>query len=60
MTLPIVLVMLEPPALSTLVIDRLTRSSVSVAEMGVPSSGVRVAVFVKVPVAFGLTVPEIV
>ena len=49
--------MLEPPALSTLVIDRSARLSLSVAVLGVPTGGVTVAVFVNVPVAAELTVP---
>ena len=57
MTLPVLGVMLEPPALSTLVIDRLARLSTSVAFFGVPAGGVAVAVLVMVPVAVELTVP---
>ena len=43
--------MLEPPALSTLVIDRSGKLSVSVAVLAVPMGGVTVAVFDNVPVA---------
>ena len=61
MTLPVAGVMLEPPALSTLVIDRsgVPTVSVSVAETGLPPDGVTVAVFVSVEpdVAVELTVP---
>ena len=55
--MPVDGVMLDPPALSTLVIDRSIRLSVSVAVLGVPTGGVTVAVFVNVPVAAPLTVP---
>jgi hypothetical protein len=50
-TLPIDGVMLEPPALSTLVIVRTGGAtlSVSAAEMAVPTGGVTVAVFVNAP-----------
>ena len=49
--------LLVPPALSDLMISRLARSSVSVAETGLPTVGVTVAVFDNVPVAVELTVP---
>jgi hypothetical protein len=58
--LPIDGVMLEPPALSTLVIVRLAGRAIlstSVALLAVPTGGVTVAVLVNVPVAVGLTVP---
>ncbi len=50
--------MLEPPALSTLVIDRLARESVSAAEStggADDGAGAAVAVFENLPVADGLT-----
>ena len=58
--MPVEGVMLEPPALSTLVIARLGKLSVSVAVLAVPMGGVTVAVFDTVPVAVELTVPVIV
>ena len=53
MTLPVEGVMLEPPALSTLVIDRLATLSVSVAKAALPTGGVTVAVLVNDPCLAG-------
>ena len=52
--------MLDPPTLSTLVIDRSATLSVSVAETSLSSIGLTVAVFENVPVAVEGTVPVIV
>ena len=49
--------MLEPPALSTLVTDRSTRLSASLAARAAPFAGVTLTVLSSVPVAVGLTVP---
>ena len=49
--------MLEPPALSLLVIERSVTLSLSVAEMAVPTAGVTVAEFDNVVVAVETNVP---
>jgi hypothetical protein len=56
-TLPTDGVMLEPPALSSLVTDRSTRLSASFAARAAPLAGVTLTVLSSVPVAAGLTVP---